>query len=351
MPLTCAVRSVGLSIVLCVLALVVSNDAQGGWTHGSIGGWERTFGGDRDDVGVSVQQTSDGGFILLGFTESFGAGESDIWLIKTDGEGTIQWQHTFGGSDRDEGYSVQQTSDGGFILLGTTNSFGAGGGDIWLIKTDGEGNMLWQRTFGGDKEDVGFSVQQTSDGGFILLGWTSSFGAGESDFWLIKVDGEGTMLWQRTFGSDKSDYGFSVQQTSDGGFILLGFTLHVESLFAPGDALLIKTDAEGAIQWQHTFGGDKYDGGYSVQQTSDGGFILVGSTWSFGAGKYDVWLIKTDGEGTIQWQRTFGGSEVDDGSSVRQTSDGGFILLGVTESFGAGGSDFWLIKTDGEGRW
>lgn len=170
----------GLSVVLGVLALAVGN-----------GGGERTFGGDKNDIGYSVQQTSDGGFILLGGTESFGAGDYDFWLIKTDAEGKMLWQRTFGGDDWDVGISVEQTSDGGFILLGYTSSFGAGKSDFWLIKTDAEGKMLWQRTFGGNDWDWGWSVQQTSDGGFILLGETKSFGAGGSDFWLIKTDAEG----------------------------------------------------------------------------------------------------------------------------------------------------------------
>ncbi len=242
MPLKCA--AAGLSVVLGILALVVGNDVQEGWMHGSLGGWERTFGGKKSDAGYSVQQTSDGGFILVGMTESFGAGYQDLWLIKTDAEGQMIWQRTFGGSEGDVGLSVQQTSDGGFILLGGTVSFGAGEtSDFWLIKTDAEGQMVWQRTFGGNDWDIGVSFQQTSDGGFILLGGTESFGAGDYDFWLIKTDAEGQMVWQRTFGGSNWDVGLSVQQTSDGGFILLGETRS----FGAGetDLWLIKTDAEG----------------------------------------------------------------------------------------------------------
>ncbi len=293
MPLKYAV--IGVSVVLSVLALAGSSGVQGGQVHGSSGSWERTFGGNKEDVGISVQQTSDGGFILLGVTESFGAGGGDFWLIKTDAEGKMLWEHTFGGEDWDYGFSVQQTSDGGFILLGGTYSFGAGDSDFWLIKTDAEGKLLWEHTFGGEDWDYGFSVQQTSDGGFVLLGETKSFGAGDSDFWLIKTDAEGKMLWERTFGGRDGDGGISVQQTSDGGFILLGGT---ESFGAgDGDFWLIKTDAEGKLLWERTFGGSKWDYGISVQQTSDGGFILLGETKSFGAGDGDFWLIKTDAEG------------------------------------------------------
>ena len=241
MPLKYAV--IGVSVVLSVLALAGSSGVQGGQVHGSSGSWERTFGGNKEDVGISVQQTSDGGFILLGVTESFGAGGGDFWLIKTDAEGKLLWERTFGGEAWDYGFSVQQTSDGGFILLGGTYSFGAGDSDFWLIKTDAEGKMLWERTFGGRDGDGGISVQQTSDGGFILLGGTESFGAGDGDFWLIKTDAEGKLLWERTFGGSKWDYGISVQQTSDGGFILLGETKSFGA--GDGDFWLIKTDAEG----------------------------------------------------------------------------------------------------------
>jgi hypothetical protein len=306
--------------------------------------WVKIIGGSNDDWGSSVQQTSDGGFILVGYTWSFGAGGPDVWLIKTDADGNKQWDRTFGGGGSDWGSSVQQTSDGGFIIVGDTASFGAGWADVWLIKTDADGNKQWDRTFGGSGLDSGRSVQQTSDGGFILVGYTASFGAG--DVWLIKTDADGNKLWDRTFGGGNLDEGRSVQQTSDGGFIIVGYT----ASFGAGDVWLIKTDADGNKLWDRTFGGSMVDRGYSVQQTSDGGFIIVGWTWSFGAGGPDVWLIKTDADGNKLWDRTFGGSDWDEGYSVQQTSDGGFILVGWTWSFGAGGPDVWLIKTDADGN-
>jgi hypothetical protein len=203
---------------------------------GTSSGIEPSAGASLDE-GRSVQQTSDGGFIIVGYTASFGAG--DVWLIKTDADGNKLWDRTFGGSMVDRGYSVQQTSDGGFIIVGWTWSFGAGGPDVWLIKTDADGNKLWDRTFGGSDWDEGYSVQQTSDGGFILVGWTWSFGAGGPDVWLIKTDADGNKLWDRTFGGSMVDRGFSVQQTSDGGFIIVGAT----TSFGAGDydVLLIKS--------------------------------------------------------------------------------------------------------------
>jgi hypothetical protein len=308
--------------------------------------WVKTFGGSGNDEGYSVQQTSDGGFILVGTTASFGAGGFDVWLIKTDADGNKLWDRTFGGRGSDYGYSVQQTRDGGFIIVGYTTSFGAGEGDVWLIKTDASGNIEWDRTFGGSEDDWGYSVQQTRDGGFILVGTTASFGAEWPDVWLIKTDADGNKLWEKTFGGSGLDWGSSVQQTRDGGFILVGTT----TSFGAGDVWLIKTDANGNKQWEKTFGGSNVDSGWSVQQTSDGGFIIVGNTASFGARWGDVWLIKTDADGNKLWDRTFGGSDWDWGFSVQQTSDGGFILVGETTSFGAGEADVWLIKTDADGN-
>ena len=186
--------------------------------------WDRTFGGSDWDWGTSVQQTRDGGYILLGGTWSYGAGDYDSWLIKTDSQGNKQWERTFGGIGLDIGWSVQQITDGGYILLGHTSSYGAGEWDFWLIKTDSQGNKQWTKTFGGSEDDQGYSVQQASDGGYILLGYTESYGAGSADFWLIKTDAYGNKEWERTFGGSAIDWGISVQQAEDGGYILLGCT-------------------------------------------------------------------------------------------------------------------------------
>ncbi|MFC1512207.1 hypothetical protein ACFL5H_03320 [Candidatus Latescibacterota bacterium] len=313
--------------------------------------WDKTFGGFEPDWASSVQQTFDGGYILAGYTKSFGAGSSDFWLIKTDSNGNMEWDKTFGGSELDWASSVQQTSDGGYILTGSTQSFGSGASDIWLIKTDQNGYLVWDETFGGPGYDFASSVQQTSDDGYIIAGWTYSYGAGYNDscdFWLIKTDSNGSHEWNKTIGGSKIDFASSVQQTFDGGYILAGSA----QSFGAGssDCWLVKTDPNGDKEWDKTFGGAEPDEASSVQQTFDGGYILAGYTKSFGAGYNDFWLIKTDPNGNKEWDKTFGRAGEEQAYSVQQTSDGGYIVAGWTYSIGAGFNDFWLIKTDQNGN-
>jgi hypothetical protein len=327
--------------------------------------WTRTYGGTDHDGSYSVQQTSDDGYIIAGITGSFGAVEGDVYLIKTDASGDTLWTRTYGGTDYEIGLSVQQTSDGGYIIVGNTDSFGAGGLDVYLIKTDASSDTLWTRTYGGPGDDLGVSVQQTSDGGYIIAGSTFSFGAGESDFYLVKTDASGETLWTKTYGGTAHDAAFSVQQTSDDGYIIVGQTFSFGAGFLQqDDVYLIKTDANGDTLWTRTYGGIGSDSGASVQQISDGGYIIAGRTEhivaailefirgdvNFNATNYDVYLIKTDAGGDTLWTRTYGGAILDEASSVQQTSDDGYIIAGSTNSFGAGEDDFYLIKTDAEGN-
>jgi len=310
--------------------------------------FERSYGGIEFDWGRSVQQTQDGGYIIGGQTQSFGPWDYDVYLVKTDSVGDTVWTRTYGGNYDDEGWSVQQTQDGGYIIAGLTLSFGAGGGDVYLIKVDSLGNSTWTRTYGGIDSDYGFSVQQTEDRGFIIAGETYSFYVGSGDVYLVKTDSVGDTVWTRTYGGLNWDFGYSVRQTQDGGYIIGGQTRS----FGPGnyDVYLVKTDSVGDTAWTRTYGGPGIDAGTSVSQTQDGGFIITGRTLSFGAGGGDAYLVKTDSMGDAVWTRTYGGSYAELGRSVEQTQDGGYIVAGYTASTGAGyKEDLYLVKTNSLG--
>ena len=290
--------------------------------------WNKTFGGARRDVANSAIQTSDGGYVLAGKTESYGI-EGDAWLIKIDANGSEQWNKTFGGNNPDWIGMAQPTSDGGFVLTGYTKSYGKGG-DAWLIKTDAKGNKQWSKTFGGKDSDWVVSVKKTSDDGYILAGTTESFGAGKNDAWLVKTDANGNNQWERTFGGAEDDMISSLQKTSDGGFILTGDTVSYGGSYDPYNdcywpkVWLIRTDSNGNLQWNRTLGEHAGNWGKSVQQTSDSGFIVAG-VGSF----YDARLIKTDSNGSEQWNKTFGRDYYRETAySVQQTPDGGYIFGG-----------------------
>jgi hypothetical protein len=306
--------------------------------------WTRTYGGTNLETGLSVQQTSDGGYVVAGRTDSYGNGPQ-VYLIKTNSFGDTIWTRIYGGSGAEYVYSIQQTTDGGYIVAGFTNSFGAGYDDFYLIKTDALGDTLWTRTYGGTNYDWGYSVRQTLDGGYIVTGYTGSFGAGSDDVWLIKTNASGDTLWSRTYGGAGYDAGNAVQQTSDTGYIVAGYT----GSFGNGyQVYLIKTNSFGDTLWTRTYGGAGYDAGQFVQQTLDGGYIVAGYTNSFGNG-WQVYLIKTNASGDTLWTRTYGGTAGDEeGYSVQQTTDGGYIVAGYTTSFG-NSYQVYLIKTDANG--
>lgn len=242
----------------------------------------------------TVQQTSDGGYILGGVIQK-DDDMGDALLVKVDSNGNKVWNKTFGGSKGDGAFSVQQTLDSGFIIAGYTTSYGFGGGDdVWLVKTDARGNKIWDKTLGGKLGGSAYSVKQTLDGGYILAGETNPYGASSFDFWVVKTDASGNRQWNKTFGGTMDEWAFSVQQTLDGGYIIAGFTRSYGG--GNSDAWLVKTDASGNEIWNKTFGRTLDDGAYSIQQTSDGGYILAGYTKSYGAGDRDAWLIKVSNE-------------------------------------------------------
>jgi hypothetical protein len=323
--------------------LLVKTDMDGGEE------WNKTYGGTDNDCAFSLVVTNDSGYALAGYTESFGAGDADFWLVKADSSGNLQWNKTYGGGDQDQAYSLIKTGDGGYALAGMKHFPAFNENDFWFVKTDESGNEEWNKTYGGPyNDDSAWSVIQTDDGGYALAGLTWSFGV-YGDFWLIKTDEFGNMQWNKTYGGTDYDYALSVIQTNDGGYALAGLTWS----FGKGDDdfWLVKTDSGGNEEWNKTYGGTNDDYAYSVVQTTDGGYALAGHTVSYGVGGGDFWLIKTDEFGNAQWNMTYGGDDTEFMYSMIQTGDGGFALAGVTWSFGVGDGycDFWLVKTDESG--
>ncbi len=311
--------------------------------------WERTYGGSNNDLCHSLIQTSDGGFALSGVTNSFGSGGGDFWLVRTSSEGDSLWSRTFGGQSGDFCTEIIQTTDGGFALAGYTASFGAGSYDFWLIRTDANGDSLWSHTYGGEDQEKCNSLIQTTDGGFALAGSTGTNLHGNVAFYLIRTDENGDSLWSRTYDIGLDDECESLIQTADGGFALAGFTLHGSGY----DNRLIRTDENGEVLWSRSYGGELDDECYSLVQSVDGGFVMAGASNSFGSGNFDVWLVRTNSDGDSLWSRTFGGVHSDYCTSLIQIADGSFALAGITDSFGAGGDNFWLVraKSNSDSLW
>lgn len=309
--------------------------------------WNRTYGGNKSEGAFSVIQTSDGGFALTGYTDSFGAGDDDFWLVKTNSQGEMEWNQTYGGSEREQAYSVMQTHDGGYAVAGYTWSFGPGTfWNFWLVKTDSQGKMEWERAYGRDLGAHAFAATHTLDGGFILAG---RIRANWEDFWVVKTDMNGTMEWNHTYGGFGDDVAYTIIQTADEGFAVAGST-HSHSKFGADDCWLIKINGTGDVEWDHTYGGFSTDVAYALSQTSDKGFALVGRTHSYGDERGDFLFIKTDQNGTLLWQKVFGGIEPEEARAVIQTPDNGFLITGKTSSYGFGRQDIWILKIDSHGE-
>jgi len=314
--------------------------------------FSKTFGGEKGEMASSVVETSDGGFALAGRTSSFGSGGDDAWLIKTDSNGNVEFKKTYGDVYEERALSVVETSDRGFAIAGKTSSYGFD--DAWLIKTDSNGNVEFKKTYGGVETgfDVVRSVVETSDGGFAIAGETELSGAGNDndEAWLIKTDSNGNVEFNETYGGGGEDLARAVVETSDGGFAIAGET---GSFSAEGndEAWLIKTDSNGNEQFNKTYrGSGNQNRASSVVETSDGGFALSGQTYSFGGGVSDALLIKTDSNGNEQFNKTYGGMGSEGARSVIETSDGSLALASETSSFGTRGYDVWLLKVSGSGN-
>ena len=342
--------------------------------------WDRTFGGADDDEGAAVARCSDGGYVVVGTTSSFGAGKSDIYLVKADAKGNLVWTQTFGDTDYDYGQSVQTTTDGGCIIAGCVRD------SVCLIKTDAEGNQVWTKTFGDAVTDGGLSVLQTRDRGYVLLyeayygdveyaclaktdesgdlSWSEFLNIiGESvlqtsddgyvvvgevnepysgcyDVGLVRVDASGHAVWANAYHRlESEDYGYSVQPTADGGYIIAG-----EAERQILEVYIIRTDADGNEVWTRTLSGENDVSGHWIERTDDGGYVVAG--WA----EDGVLLLKLDADGDSLWAVTYSGAVDDSRYSVRQTSDGGFVIAGTTDPYGFGDDDVWLIKTDSGGN-
>lgn len=302
--------------------------------------WQRTYGGPDGSFGYSVQQTTDGGYIVTGHTYSFG-NNSQVYLIKTDSLGDTLWTRTYGGSSEDRGMSVQQIADRGYIIAGYTNSFG-NGYQIYLIKTDSLGDTIWTKTYGGAHDDYGYSVHQTIDGGYVITG--GAFFSWDYDpVYLIKTDSFGNVVWAKAYGDTSNAIGRSVRQTADGGYIIAGTYPNQNP---PHKIYLIKTDSLGDTLWSKLYGQSSLADGYSVRQTVDGGYIVAGSDF------FRLYLVRTDSLGDTLWTKAYIMPAVLIGYSVQQTSDSGYIVTGY---YGQGDSikQVYLMKTDylGDSLW
>jgi hypothetical protein len=344
--------------------------------------WKKSYGGSNNEWAYSIQQTTDGGYIMAGFSLSNNGdvtgnhGKEDFWVVKLDNTGAIMWQKSLGGSGWDEALSIQQTTDGGYIVAGFSDSSDGdlnsnqGATDFWIVKLDSIGEITWQKSMGGSNLDNANAVKQTPDGGYIIVGQSSSNDGdasglhGASDLWVVKLNFEGELEWQRMLGSSGQDRAHDVGLTDDGGFIVAGASGRddgdVSEYKGGTDLWLVKLDFLGKIIWEKSLGGSKIDFAVSVQQTSDGGFIAAGSTNSTDGdvldndGGVDMWVVKLGKDGDLQWQKAIGGTKADRANSIQQTADGGFIVAGRSTSdngdatYNRGLPDYWVVKLSPE---
>lgn len=346
--------------------------------------WEKNFGLVGNDIINSIGFTSDGGYILAGFTSlAVGwQGNEDFLVIKVNATGNLVWQKTFGGSSDDRAHSIQQTSDGGYIVAGETSSADGqvvgqhGQWDSWVLKLDASGNMSWQKTMGGTGAESAFSIQQTTDGGYIVAGSAQSnngdvsgLHGGNADWWVVKLNSAGSISWQKCFGSTLTESAYSVIQTSDGGYAVTGYAAYndgdvVAPTFLYDHFWIIKTDASGNLSWQKVYGGNGYDVARSIRQTTDGGYIVAGHSDSPNSGNVNgnasyifdnVWVIRLNTSGSLLWQKKMGGELQDQAWDVRQTTDGGYVIVGNTNSTTGDVSprpndfDLWVVKLGPDG--
>ncbi|MGG5210711.1 T9SS type A sorting domain-containing protein [Chryseobacterium sp. MIQD13] len=337
--------------------------------------WQKSLGGNYTERVPDIHQTSDGGYVMAGSSNSINGdvtgnhGNSDYWIVKLGSNGNIQWQKSLGGTAFDEAHSVRQTTDGGYIIAGTTESSNGdvtgyhGNGDYWVVKLNALGILEWQKALGGSNSDIARSVRQTSDGGYIVAGTSTSTNGdislnhGASDYWIIKLTPTGSIQWEKSFGGYGGDDANSIEQTIDGGYIVAGTSTStngdVTGNHGSTDYWVVKLNSAGDLQWQKSLGGSDTDFGYSITQTPDSGYVVAGTSFSDDGdvtgnhGNFDYWIVKLDTTGNLQWQKSYGEIYYDYAFDIKNTSDGGYIVSGYSESTpikGYGSNDYWMIK-------
>jgi hypothetical protein len=308
--------------------------------------WTRYFGGSTSAGGIEdVVETHDSGYLVVS-GDTYMIGNKNIYLCKFSREGDLLWTRSIGGSNHDYMNSVEELEDEGFILSGYSKSYGTGNGDAVILRTDKMGNPQWMMTYGGADFDIASCIRQTPDHGFIVVGRTASFGAGNQDCLVFRIDSAGALLWSKTYGGTEGENGLSVCE-SLAGFLVAGTSLSYGA--GGGDIMVIKINATGDIIWSKTYGGNLYDGMNSIQRLSDGNFIISGSTQSFGNGSSDAYLLKINENGDLLWSKTYGGADLENAYSSIEMNNGEIIFAGQTKSSGAGGTDIFLVKTDAGG--
>jgi hypothetical protein len=315
----------------------------------------KTFGGTGNDIGYTLCSTNDGGFLLAGTTRSSSAGSEDIYVIKISYNGTEEWHRTFGWLHSDVIRSVIAVDDG-YILLGNIWDYGFARQDIYMMKIDFHGYVVWEQFYGSNSHDIGFKVIPDRDNGYLIMGYSRGFEP-HGDFFLIKTDHDGNQVWGNNYGSNYDDYGFDLLQENNNDIVMIGSKggfyddVHANYKNHDADIYLIKADKNGSEQWKKTYGGNGHDFGQAIVPSDDGGYFLLGSTQSSGAGSFDMALIKTNEDFEEEWQETFGGTDYEYGMSMAKNDQGDLFLFGTTKSFGTDGSaDYYLIKTDGTGN-
>ncbi len=307
--------------------------------------WKKWYGGTGIEFCHSVVETPDHGFLLVGTTTSTGAGLEDVYIIRTDGDGTMVWEKTIGGAGNDAGFSVMRAIDGGYLIAGDTFVGEEGDSNVLVAKLDEDGALVWQKTYGGELGDFGRKIIQTFDRGLIVAGYTFSSGAGSTDGYLLRLNNVGDLLWEKTYGSAEAEYIDSAALADDGGFVLVGYQWIPEEekngLFA------VKTDAGGNQQWARNYHAGRDTYGHGAIAIPGDGFLFVGHISS--RHEDDVFLLRTDAMGRRIFRRPIGGNQSDEAINVAPTDDGGFIIVGDTSSYGAGDEDMYLLKTDRNG--